>query len=171
MNKPVETVFLEKVRNDLNADRKTVLIVDDERAIRKKVVRDILSLDSGILIYEAGNGQEALDMLTEIRIRYSQDPLLIVLDLNMPVMDGWEFIAKLKNQYEGMGLLEGIPIMVLSSTSGEKETEDGKVTIHDRNTGYVPLIAVAKEICSDKKPYKVTEDTGFMTWLEYLVTR
>lgn len=170
MQKPTQTVFLEKIRNDLNAERKTVLLVDDERGIRKKVARDILSFDPELAIYEAGNGQEALDMLTEIRTKYSEDPIMIVLDLNMPIMDGWVFIDKLKQQYESMGRAEGIPIVVLSSTSGEREMGERKDTIHDRTAGYVPMITIAKEVCSDKKLYNETENGGLLCWLEYLLS-
>lgn len=167
---PAETVFLEKIQSDLDGERHTVLIVDDERGIRRKVARDILTFDKEIAIYEAGNGKEALEKLTEIRTKYSRDPLMIVLDLNMPVMDGWEFIEKLKQQYESMGCEEGIPIIVLSSTSGEKHTAKGTVTVHDRATGYVPMITIAKEICSDKKLYNDSEEKGLIHWLEYLLT-
>jgi two-component system, chemotaxis family, chemotaxis protein CheY len=63
-----------------------ILVVDDDESIRQ-IVRLCLS-DEGYDVQEAPNGQAALDTLSVVR------PDLILLDLRMPVMDGWEF-AKL----------------------------------------------------------------------------
>jgi two-component system chemotaxis response regulator CheY len=63
-----------------------ILIVDDDESIRQ-IVRICLS-DEGYEVFEASNGQVALNMLTEIA------PMLILLDLRMPVMDGWEFAKR-----------------------------------------------------------------------------
>jgi two-component system, chemotaxis family, chemotaxis protein CheY len=60
-----------------------ILIVDDDESIRQ-IVRICLT-DEGYEVYEAPNGQVALSTLRELT------PSLILLDLRMPVMDGWEF--------------------------------------------------------------------------------
>jgi two-component system chemotaxis response regulator CheY len=60
-----------------------ILIVDDDESIRQ-IVRLCLT-DEGFEVREASNGQTALDALGEFQ------PDLILLDLRMPVMDGWEF--------------------------------------------------------------------------------
>jgi two-component system chemotaxis response regulator CheY len=60
-----------------------ILIVDDDESIRQ-IVRICLT-DEGYEVYEAANGQVALNTLRELT------PNLILLDLRMPVMDGWEF--------------------------------------------------------------------------------
>ena len=166
MQKPADTVFFKAVKEQADADVNAVLLVDDERAIRMKVARDISSFAPNAIVYEASNGLEGLERLAEIRSEHSKDPLLIVLDLNMPLMDGWEFIARLKEQYESAGKDQGIPIVVFSSTSGEKATTD---TVHDRKTGYVPMVTVAKEVCSDKSMYNAADEKSFLTWLEYLL--
>jgi two-component system chemotaxis response regulator CheY len=66
-----------------------ILIVDDDESIRQ-IVRICLT-DEGYDVFEAPNGQAALNMLTEIA------PMLILLDLRMPVMDGWEFAKRYKS--------------------------------------------------------------------------
>lgn len=63
-----------------------ILIVDDDESIRQ-IVHLCLS-DEGYDVYEASNGQAALDGLGEFR------PSLILLDMRMPVMDGWEFARR-----------------------------------------------------------------------------
>ena len=65
----------------MSAER--ILIVDDDESIRQ-IVRLCLA-DEGFDVREAANGQAALDALAHFA------PDLILLDLRMPVMDGWEF--------------------------------------------------------------------------------
>jgi two-component system, chemotaxis family, chemotaxis protein CheY len=62
------------------------MIVDDDESIRQ-IVRICLT-DEGYEVVEAPNGQVALNRLTELM------PNLILLDLRMPVMDGWEFARR-----------------------------------------------------------------------------
>ena len=64
-----------------------LLIVEDEVAIRETLT-EILAKD-GREIVTASDGQEALERLTEI-----PSPCLIVLDLVMPRMNGWEFLQR-----------------------------------------------------------------------------
>jgi CheY-like chemotaxis protein len=60
-----------------------VLIVDDDFRIRALMAR--LLETSGFTAVEAANGREALDIMRQRR------PCVILLDLQMPIMDGWEF--------------------------------------------------------------------------------
>ena len=72
---------------------KRCLVVDDSSVIRK-VARRILE-ELNFLIIEAENGQEALDSCRE------QMPDAILLDWNMPVMDGFEFLTNLRTLQGG----------------------------------------------------------------------
>lgn len=56
-----------------------MLIVDDERAIRRKVARDIQNKDPEVAVYEAENGHEGMEKMEEIRTKYKRDPLFVVL--------------------------------------------------------------------------------------------
>lgn len=67
-----------------------VLIVDDDPGIRGFISMALRA--EGYAIYTAANGQEGLDRATE------QPPDLILLDLSMPVMNGWELQRRLKEQ-------------------------------------------------------------------------
>lgn len=160
--------LLESIKRNMDPGSNTVLIVDDERGIRMKVARDVRSFDPTIVVFEAANGQEALKKLEEIRKKYYRDPLFIVLDLNMPVMDGWDVIKHLKKEYEDHGKASGIPVIILSSTSGEKGLFL-KSSVHDGKSGYTPLVSVAKEMCADKSHYDAVGEKGLMAWLEYFV--
>ena len=88
--------MLRMIEARLNPESNTVLIVDDEMGIRRFVARGIRKLDPNIVMYEASNGKEAIDTLAKIRKTHSKEPVMIVTDLNMPVMDGWEFIEHLR---------------------------------------------------------------------------
>jgi CheY-like chemotaxis protein len=63
-----------------------ILVIDDDESIRQ-IVRLCLS-DEGYEVFEASNGQAALEAVDEFQ------PSLILLDLRMPVMDGWEFARR-----------------------------------------------------------------------------
>lgn len=80
-----------------------IVIVDDHLIVREGI-RLILETEDGYeIIGEAENGQEALALLTSIK------PDLILLDLNMPILDGLNFMKKLKSAGRA------IPIIVLTT--------------------------------------------------------
>ncbi len=94
-----------------------MLVVDDDPDILEALA-EILEVE-GFEIRRARNGQEALDKLGPPR------PNLILLDLMMPVMDGWEFAQKLHERQD----IPPIPIIVLSADRnvGNKARELGAV--------------------------------------------
>jgi two-component system chemotaxis response regulator CheY len=63
-----------------------VLLIDDDESIRQIVT--LLLSDEGYIVREASNGQIGLNALDDYR------PHVILLDLRMPVMDGWEFARR-----------------------------------------------------------------------------
>ena len=159
---------LASIRNNMNPDSNSALIIDDETGIRKMVKRSLKNFAPNTVIYEASNGLEGLETLEKIRAKHKKDPLLIVLDLNMPIMDGWTFITKMKKELDEQGKAFGIPIIVLSSTSGEKGLFLKK-SVHDGKSGYEPLATVAKESCVNKAKYDTEEEKGLEKWLNYFL--
>jgi len=88
------------------ANENKILIVEDDHDIRW-ALRELLA-DEGYAVALARHGQEALDAVTRTR------PSLILLDLMLPVMDGWTFIAKCRSNPR----CREIPIVVLSAAYG-----------------------------------------------------
>lgn len=88
----------------------TILLVDDYEDARA-TLRELLE-EQGHPVLEAANGQQALDILVS---QSSQRVGLIVLDLQMPVMDGHQFITSIRN-YVG---LADIPVLVVSGHTGQ----------------------------------------------------
>lgn len=80
----------------------TVLVVDDDPAIRESV-RDLLGSE-GYDVRTATDGQDALEQLAKM-----EPPGLILLDLRMPRLDGWQFLAQ---RGEAIGL--DVPVVLLS---------------------------------------------------------
>jgi CheY-like chemotaxis protein len=81
-----------------------VLIVDDDFDVRDSLV-DVLS-DAGYEVVTAGDGKEALE-----KIRGGLRPALIILDLMMPVMDGFQFRSEQKADPQ----LASIPVIILTA--------------------------------------------------------
>ncbi len=63
--------------------------------------------------------------------------------------------------------ISGIPIIVLSSTSGEKTVAFVmKKSVHGGKSGYAPLVSVAKEACVKSARYDAAGEKGLLAWLE-----
>jgi two-component system chemotaxis response regulator CheY len=89
-----------------------ILIVDDDESIRQ-IVR-ICLMDEGYEVSEAPNGQAALAALSEFT------PSLILLDLRMPVMDGWEFARR----YEAMPGPRAPIVAFVAALNAEQDCAD-----------------------------------------------
>src|SRR5215208_4929775 len=85
-------------------DDHAILVVDDDEAIRW-LLREILSTE-GYAVRVAANGQEALAILSG-----GFRPCLILLDLDMPVMDGWQFCAVHQQRTD----LAAVPLAIMSA--------------------------------------------------------
>src|SRR5260370_40149312 len=91
----------------MTTDRRTVLIIDDEESVREVLSRFLTK--AGYEVKVAANGQEALQM-----VHSQAPPDLIVLDLMMPVMSGFEVLSALRVNSEW----RRIPVVVLTATMG-----------------------------------------------------
>ncbi len=161
--------FLASLKQKVKNSGNSVLVVDDELAIRRLVSRSIRKSCPDVNIVEALNGKEALEKLSELREKTRRDPVFIVTDLNMPVMDGWEFINELEKDYRSKGKSQGIPVIVLSSTSGEKGFLFTRRSVHGGKCNYSPLITIAKESCIDATKYDATGEKGLISWIGYFL--
>jgi CheY-like chemotaxis protein len=88
--------------------RGTILVVEDDHDIRVSV-RNVLE-DEGYTVLTVTNGRSALDML-EREAAVGDTPCLIILDLMLPVMDGWHFADELRQDPQ----LGQIPIVIMSA--------------------------------------------------------
>jgi two-component system, chemotaxis family, chemotaxis protein CheY len=86
---------------------KKVLSVDDSGVMRRIIGRTVDVLGYGFL--EAGNGVEALEVIG----KHSEEIALIILDVNMPEMDGFELLRRVKAEPK----YKDIPVMMLTTES------------------------------------------------------
>jgi len=84
---------------------KTILVVDDDQDIRDTLTE--LLEDEGYAVVRASHGGEALEAL-----RGEPRPDLVLLDLMMPVMDGWQFRAEQRKD----PAIASVPVLVISAT-------------------------------------------------------
>jgi PAS domain S-box-containing protein len=120
LNKPIDrsrlSAVLKKYRPNEGASG--VLIIEDDEPTRQVLARSLAK--QGWTVVEAANGRPALEYLKSSR------PNLILLDLMMPQMDGFEFLAELRNKEE----YQSIPVVVLTSkdlSAEERALLSGKV--------------------------------------------
>ena len=94
-----------------------ILIVDDDEDDQLLFVETILTIDPFFLCDSVGNGSEALTYLQNTNTL----PSLILLDLNMPLMNGYIFLEKLKKIDD----LKHIPVAIFSTS---KSLQDKEIT-------------------------------------------
>ena len=108
-----------------------VLIVDDDPDLLD--VTSFVIQDEGMAVETARNGEEALAVLRAGRL-----PMLVLLDLMMPVMNGWEFLAAIAND----PALVGLTVVVM--TAGDHTVVPGAVEIVSKPMDLKELIRVVE---------------------------
>ncbi|MBI4322252.1 MAG: response regulator [Chloroflexi bacterium] len=106
---------------------KLVLVVEDEFDLRAFV--EMVLQQEGYRVATAANGLEALEQVDR------EKPELILLDMRMPIMDGWQFVKEMRNKHD-----HSIPIVVMTA-------------LHD-------AYAVAKQIDAKgylRKPFEIDD--------------
>ena len=87
-------------------DKQKILIADDEQGIRLIISR---LLAEEYIVLEAADGEEAIDIAKE------QQPVLILMDLMMPKMDGYDACLRIKSDQA----TKGIPVVILTAVGHE----------------------------------------------------
>jgi two-component system chemotaxis response regulator CheY len=110
------------------------LIVDDSSVMRKIVERSLrqAGLDS-LVVHEAGSGAEGLDLLK------AKEVDLILSDINMPTMDGLEFLRQIRAQ----SLAPGVPVVMITTESSEEHV---KQAIQAGAQGYIRKPFTAEQV-------------------------
>ncbi len=121
-----------------------VLVIEDDRG-QREALSEILSRQ-GYEVQCAANGSEALELM-----RHSESlPGLILLDLMMPVMDGWEFRAQQRRDRA----LAHVPVVVLSALddNAQKAVQDGAAAFLSKPLHWQALLPVVERFCGTTRP-------------------
>ena len=119
-----------------------ILIIDDVTEIRE-TLRDVFEL-SGYEVRTAEHGESGMQQIERAA------PCLILLDLMMPVMDGWQVLETLKD--ERAGALAAIPVVVLSGIGDPVEMDRLKQRFHcevvPKPADIERLLGLAQTLCA-----------------------
>ena len=114
----------------------TVLIVEDEEDLRE-LMRDALQM-RGYNVVTAQEGTDALRKIDDIG-----KPCVILLDLLMPGMNGWDFFDKLRERPE----LASVPVIIHSSAASRAPA--GATRVLQKPLAFETLVSVVGEYCSN----------------------
>lgn len=92
---------------------KKILFIDDDEIECQKILRSLKELDNQLEVLIKDNAIDALDLLDEVGTEID----LVVLDLNMPLMNGFDFLKKLRKDEK----LKRLPVVILTTSSNEKD--------------------------------------------------
>jgi CheY-like chemotaxis protein len=112
-----------------------LLVVEDDPGIRRSLAEALE--DEGYSVVLAANGREAID-----RLREQPTPCMILLDLMMPIMDGWEFLRARRENED----LAAIPVVVVSAYADKVKTVEAEHFIQ-KPIDLARLLAVVTRYC------------------------
>lgn len=117
----------------------TVLIVDDDDVATEGVLRSFEKHNVPSLTVTAGNGQEALEILRgQNAYKRIDTPVIVLLDLNMPRMDGFQFLEELRSD----PALKRTVVFILSTSARD---QDRARAYDEQVAGYMVKSAVGPQ--------------------------
>ncbi len=121
--------------------RKVVLVVDDEQDILD--VATLVLEDEGYAVRTASDGQKALGIVAE------QAPDLILLDMRMPVLDGWGFVREYRSRYD-----HSVPIVVLTAAANavKRAEEIGAIGFLEKPFDIDALVGIVRRSVPARGP-------------------
>lgn len=121
-----------------SSDTCTVMIVDDHTDIRESM--RILLEEHGYRVVVAADGHDALRQLCRLK----EPPCLILLDLMMPMMDGWQFLDELQRNAS----FSRIPVVVVSAVNLGADSFSNAIACIRKPVVYPDLLSIMSKVCS-----------------------
>lgn len=98
-----------------NMNKKTILLADDDLDDTEMFCEALIDVNEKVICHCAANGNEVLDILNKL----DENPDLIFMDVNMPIMNGWECLKVLKKDKK----YQNIPVIMISTSSHKKDVD------------------------------------------------
>jgi CheY-like chemotaxis protein len=114
-----------------------VLVVDDDSAVRRAVARFLRA--EGIDVLEASNGEEGLT-----RLRQAPDVSAVLLDLRMPIMDGWTF----RREQRLDPSIAKIPVVIMSGADVDRFNELEAAAAFEKPVQMSEVAVVLHRLCA-----------------------
>ncbi|WP_168796409.1 response regulator [Flagellimonas onchidii] len=116
---------------------KSVLLVDDDDTTNFLNRFFVRQLDSKLTVNTACNGKEAIELLSTIPDE-ENTPCLLILDTNMPVMDGWQFLDEFDKQFDE-DFKKKVVVVMLTALDTEETTALALANPNVTDTAQKPL--------------------------------
>ena len=133
-----------RVNNAMSNQKKFVLCVDDDLDDRLVICEAIKDVDPTLHVVEASNGIEANQFLQ--RAKATGDfPCLVILDMNMPLMDGKETLKQMKMD----DTLKALPVVFFTTSSNPRDKSfsvEYGVEFFTKPTNYRSIVSTFKEL-------------------------
>lgn len=148
MNATIETTETGMSAMGVKPARPKILLVDDDPAVRQILVR--LLEDEDYFVRTAANGVEALALVHATRFD------LALLDLNMPVRDGWETFIQLSTQNPGL------PIILITARAGQffPALASGVDALLEKPLDFVKLFHTIRELLEEPPEVRLERFLG-----------
>ena len=125
-----------------------IFIIDDDVEDQELLMEAFNEVDSSIKFSTAENGREGINKLIDGSV---QKPDLIIADLNMPMINGKQFLAEIENN----PLISGLKVIICSTSSNHKDIKEtlalGAAQYFQKPSSYVALIAELSSILKSLK--------------------
>jgi len=124
--------------------KRFILCVDDDLDDRLIICEAIKDIDPFMLVVEASNGIEAKQFLQKAKIT-GEFPCLVILDMNMPLMDGKETLKEIKRDE----ILRTLPVVFFSTSSNPKDQSfsiEYGVEFVTKPANYPSIVATMKDL-------------------------
>lgn len=125
--------------------KKLILLADDDRDDAEMFCEALADIDENIICHCAENGSEALKIIE----KQNEIPEVVFLDLNMPIMNGWECLKQLKSDER----YKNIPVIMISTSSYKNDMDTaanlGAVCYFIKPTNFKDLKEVLRSITSN----------------------
>ena len=116
---------------------KSVLLVDDDDTTNFLNRFFVRQLDTNLIVNTACNGKEAIEFLEQAPPEENM-PCLLILDTNMPVMDGWEFLDTYENKFDE-DFKKNVVVVMLTALDTEETTALALANPNVKDTAQKPL--------------------------------
>ena len=114
---------------------KTVCLIDDDPLFRLIVERMMRKTDSDLNFVQCENGKAGIEKIKDLLVPDSD--FIVLLDLNMPILDGWGFLDQMQSHLKNRE--DNISIYILSSSKDKSDMEKSKSYSMVRKFYHKPL--------------------------------